>query len=66
MLAWVDQFAEDVSSLEGEEILLGMDNHGAQQTQAFKQKLHLLNATPAYTPPGTNRFLLFFAFNSMQ
>ncbi len=46
MLAWVDQL---VAPLEGEDILLGMDNHGAQQTQAFKQKLHRVNATPAYT-----------------
>ena len=62
MLAWVDQLAEDVAPLEGEDILLGMDNHGAQQTQAFKQKLHRVNATPAYTPPGINRFILLGSF----
>jgi hypothetical protein len=53
MLAWVDQLVADLSSLGREEILLGMDNHGAQQTEAFKQKLQQVNATPANTPPGS-------------
>jgi hypothetical protein len=32
MLAWLDQFNFDTASLGPDELLLGMDNHGAQQT----------------------------------
>ena len=48
MLYWVDQFNDTSSVLH--EILLGMDNHGAQQTQAIRDKLRQSNKLPAYTP----------------
>ena len=50
MLAWLDQFNEDTAAI-GQELLLGMDNHGAKQTQAFRAKLQLSNKVAAYTPP---------------
>ena len=50
MLHWLDQFVEDIASL-GQEVLLGMDNHGAQQTQKFRTKLQASNVIPGYTPP---------------
>ena len=47
----VEQFYADTRSLAPQEILLGMDNHGAQQTLKFRQELALKNIHPAYTPP---------------
>ena len=51
MLHWLDQFSVDTAALNGEQVLLGMDNHGAQQTEAFKSKARAGNAFLAYTPP---------------
>ena len=50
MMHWLDQFNADTSSVH-DEILLGMDNHGAQQTVAFRDKLRQSNKVAAYTPP---------------
>ncbi len=51
MLDWADQFDADTAGLQLPEKLLGMDNHGAQQTDQFKTKLQTMNTTPVYTPP---------------
>jgi hypothetical protein len=42
MLSWLDHLGE---------VLLGMDNHGAQQTDKFRAKMAEYNTKPAYTPP---------------
>jgi len=51
MLRWEEQFRLDTASLGQEEKLLGMDNHGAQQTLKFRAALASSNTIPAYTPP---------------
>jgi hypothetical protein len=49
MLDWLDQFQ---GSTQGQgERLLGMDNHGAQCTQAFRNKMDSMRIQPAFTPP---------------
>jgi hypothetical protein len=56
-LAWLDQFQEETAHL-GDRVL-GMDQHGAQKTQACRQKMTDFKIFPAYTPEG---FIpLFFA-----
>lgn len=50
MLPWLTQFAVDAGHLP-HEIMLGMDNHGAQQTAAFKARAKELCVYPVYTPP---------------
>ena len=55
MLDWAQQFLEDTAQVRDEEeggIALGCDNHGAQQTTAFKDKLRQASTMLAYTPPG--------------
>jgi hypothetical protein len=42
MLEWWDQFMADTTSLRGEQILLGMDNHGPQQTVAFRSRAQIV------------------------
>ena len=51
MLEWLDQFELDTAPLLLPEKLLGMDNHGAQQTHKFRAEMQLANTVPAYTPP---------------
>jgi hypothetical protein len=51
MLKWLDEFHEDTKDLGLGEVLLGMDNHGAQQTDKFRERMQLYNIVPAYTPP---------------
>ena len=52
MMKWLEQFAKDTAAeLAGQEILLGMDNHGAQQTTLFRDCLFVKHVQPAYTPP---------------
>jgi hypothetical protein len=68
MLEWVDQFEADTAALQLPEKLLGMDNHGAQQTTEFKAKLETVDTVPAYTPPECtdciSPFTLFLVFCS--
>lgn len=35
-----------------EEVLMGMDRHGAQKTERMKELFNQLGAVPVYTPPG--------------
>ncbi len=51
MLNWHDQFVSDTASLGPDEVLLGLDNHGAQQTEKFRAAMERANNKPAYTPP---------------
>ena len=51
MLDWLKQFVTDTASLGAPEVMLGLDNHGAQQTAAFKADCVTANVLPAYTPP---------------
>jgi len=48
-LAWLEQFRTETESLDN--VLLGMDCHGAQQTAAFRGKLAEYTIQPVYTPP---------------
>jgi hypothetical protein len=50
MLEWLKQFHCDTAGV-GEEVLLGMDNHGAQQTCKFRQAAKAGKTCLAYTPP---------------
>jgi hypothetical protein len=56
MIEWLQVFNTDTTSLGQERRLLGMDNHGAQQTTHFRFLLASSNIQPAYTPPG-NTFI---------
>jgi hypothetical protein len=47
-LSWLDEFHKDTEHLG--EVLLGMDNHGAQQTDVFRARMKKYNVVPAYTP----------------
>lgn len=58
MLQWLRQFNADTASRGNEEVLLGMDNHGAQQTDAFREHMRLSNIVPAYTPPDCTMLFL--------
>jgi hypothetical protein len=49
MLSWLEQFHADTSHIGP--LLLGMDNHGAQQTPRFRARMAELNILPAFTPP---------------
>ena len=46
---WLDQFQRSTRT-QGER-LLGMDNHGAQVTQSFRNKMARMGIQPAFTPP---------------
>jgi hypothetical protein len=52
MLEWHTLFKTDTVSLGQEELLLGLDNHGAQSTIKFRSCLREAHTQPAYTPPG--------------
>ena len=52
MLEWHKVFQTDTASLGQEQLLLGLDNHGAQQTVEFRRRLRQSHTQAAYTPPG--------------
>jgi len=70
MLEWHTLFKTDTVSLGQEELLLGLDNHGAQSTIKFRSCLREAHTQPAYTPPGPDapyvcNFLCFPANSSL-
>jgi hypothetical protein len=48
-LSWLDQFERETKHLG--ERMLGMDQHGPQMMQAFRDKMQEFNIFPVYTPP---------------
>jgi hypothetical protein len=48
---WLERFNAQTEQLG--ERLLGMDNHGAQQTARFRSRMAEVDVVPAYTPPDT-------------
>ena len=50
MIEWLDSFVKSTSALGGD-VLLGMDNHGAQKTKQFRKKMLEYGIQPVYTPP---------------
>jgi hypothetical protein len=52
MVAWLADFMEDITSAGiRHEVLLGMDRHGAQKTERFREMLDGYRVVPVYTPP---------------
>ena len=63
MLSWLEQFHADTSHIGP--LLLGMDNHGAQQTPRFRARMAELNIQPAShrqtAPTSSHRAIITWA-----